>query len=162
MGDPATIKVAEQALLEFVQSGLRNVPGLANAGVTLESPSEVLSGAGARGRKLLSLFLYRAEMNTLSRLAERGGARINPQPLSLTLHFLVTPFAEQAGDAHLLLNATMEILDANPVVTIDSPSAEKTTLQITANPLSLEEITGLWIAMAAPYRLSTAYKAQLQ
>jgi len=166
MNDVTAINSAEQKLVQLLKSELSKIPGLAGSDVTPENPAVLLSGWKTAAGTVLSVFLYLVEVDTSSRHEPyrriSTGAPSSAPPLPLNLHFLVTPIASQSDDAHLLLNAAMDILHRTPVVPIDSPSEEKKTLEVTLNPLSLEEVTRLWIAMGTPYRLSVSYKATVR
>jgi hypothetical protein len=136
------------------------MPGLTVADVTLESPSVLRSG------NILSVFLYRVGIDDAVRKstpvrspseAPAGSA------MALNLHYLVTPIAEQAEDAQLLLDAAMEVLDKSPVVQVESsPPLPPRTLEIAFHPLSLDELTHLWLALVTPYRLAVSYVAKVR
>jgi hypothetical protein len=160
MGDSTIIKSVGRKLIDMLKSGLSSMPGLTVADVTLDSPSVLRSG------NILSVFLYRVDIDDANRkntsAPSPSEAPVRP-PLALNLYYLVTPIAEQAEDAHLLLNAAMEILNNTPVVQVESlPTLPQRTLEIASNPLSLDEITRLWLALVTPYRLAMSYVVKVR
>ena len=106
-------------------------------------------------------------------------------PLSLNLHYLITAYGNEtvAGAppgpplfddriAHFLLGSAMRVLHDVPVVTDrvttvrppsgsfvlhDSLRDEYEQVKLTLEPLSLEDVTKVWTALALRYRLSAAY-----
>lgn len=159
MRDCTIIKSTGKALVELLKSALSSVHGITVADVTLESPLVLRSG------NILSVFLYRVDTN--DSIIDQGqmpaGTQADALPLPLNLYYLVTPIAEHAEDAHVLLNAAMEILNNSPVVQINSlPETVTRTLEITCKPLPLDEITRLWLALRTPYRLSVSYEVRVR
>jgi hypothetical protein len=144
----------------MLKSGLSSMHGLTVADVTLDSPSVLRSG------NILSVFLYRVDIDDANHkntsASSPSETPVRP-PLALNLYYLVTPIAEQAEDAHLLLNAAMEILNNTPVVQVESlPTLPQRTLEIVSNPLSYDEITRLWLALVTPYRLAMSYVVKVR
>jgi hypothetical protein len=128
--------------------------------VTLEGPSVVRSG------NILSVFLYRVDIDDATRknvtVPSQATTPVRPA-LALDLYYLVTPIAEQAEDSYALLDAAMEVLNKSPVVQIESLlTLPQRTLEIAFNPLSLDELTRLWLALAMPYRLAVSYLAKVR
>jgi hypothetical protein len=159
MGDSAVIKFTGRQLVELLKSGLSSVPGLTVSDVTLESPLVLRSGT------ILSVFLYRVDIDDSAPKKTLSAAETQPvhSALPLNLYYLITPIAEEAEDAHLLLNAAMEILNDSPVVPVSSPPAPRArTLEILCAPLPLDEITRLWVALNTPYRLSLSYEVKVR
>ncbi len=105
-------------------------------------------------------------------------------PLSLNLHYLVTAYGnKEVGGvavppifddttAHFLLGSAMRVLHDVPVVTeglttVRPPSGsmvlheslrdEFEQVKLTLEPLTLEDVTKVWTALALRYRLSAAY-----
>ncbi len=106
-------------------------------------------------------------------------------PLSLNLHYLITAYGNEtvpatgAGPAlfddrlaHFLLGSAMRVFHDIPVVTErittvrppsggfvlhDSLRDEYEQVKLTLEPLTLEDVTKVWTALALRYRLSAAY-----
>ena len=66
MGDVTFINAIAEKLVELLQSELGKVPGLAGTDVTLQSPTVLLSSR-SNAPAVLSVFLYRTEINASSR-----------------------------------------------------------------------------------------------
>jgi hypothetical protein len=161
MGDSTIIRSVGRKLIDLLKAKLSGMHGLTVAEVTLESPSVLRSG------NILSVFLYRVDIDGANRSTPAPSPSETPAvrpTLALNLYYLVTPIAEQAEDAHLLLNAAMEILNDTPVgVQVESlPTLPQRTLEIVFNPLSLDEITRLWLALVTPYRLAMSYVVKVR
>ena len=135
----------------------------------------------------LNLFLYRVTENGYLQNQEvpgRAGNGYGHPPLSLNLHYLLTAYGNTelnggAGsalfddtNAHFLLGSAMRVLHDYPIVTdqltaVRPPSGgmllhaslrdayEKVRLSL--EPLTLEDVTKVWTALALRYRLSAAY-----
>src|SRR5215207_701923 len=137
------------------------------------------------------LFLYRATENGYLQNQEipgRGtpGAYGHP-PLSLNLHYLLTAYGTTEvrlgtatlfddSTAQFVLGSAMRVLHDVPVVadgvtTQRAPSGalvlhqslrdEYETVKISLEPLTLEDISKVWTALALRYRLSAAYKVNV-
>jgi len=134
----------------------------------------------------LNLFLYRVTENGYLQNQEIPG-RGSPSayghpPLSLNLHYLVTPYgntevASQTGlfddtDAQFLLGSAMRVLHDVPIVTEnlltvrpvsgrsilhESLRHEFERVKLTLEPLTLEDVTKVWTALGLRYRLSACY-----
>ena len=133
----------------------------------------------------LNLFLYRVTENGYLQNQEIPGLGSNGYghpPLSLNLHYLLTAYGNTQltadgslfddTNAHFLLGGAMRVLHDFPVVTdqltaVRPPSGglllhaslrdayEKVRLSL--EPLTLEDVTKVWTALALRYRLSAAY-----
>lgn len=136
------------------------------------------------GNPLLNLFLYRITESPF--LKNQEIPRQTPQtsyghpPLSLVLHYLVTPYGRLAGNggagaspdevpAHYVLGSAMRVLHDNPVLTSGSTAAGNIVLEpsldtayekvkLRLEPISLEDVSKVWTALGRPYRLSAAYE----
>jgi hypothetical protein len=93
-------------------------------------------------------------------------------PLALNLYYLLTAYGKDNEDvsAHQLLGRAMSILHDHPLLTKeeihDAMSASDLgdqidRVRITAQPISLEEISKLWTTFQTSYRISAAYQASV-
>ncbi len=133
----------------------------------------------------VNLFLYRVTENGALQNQEIPGrgasAAYGHPPLSLNLHYLVTGYgtsqlaAAQMFDesqAQLVLGSAMRVLHDVPIITdslmtVRAPSGsmvlhpslrgEFEKVKITLEPLTLEDVTKIWTALALRYRLSAGY-----
>ena len=72
---------------------------------------------------------------------------------SLALHYPVTPFTGNDRDDHVLLENIIHALLATPPI-VCSDEGDNAELSVKMDPLSLEELSKLWVALGAPLRLS--------
>jgi hypothetical protein len=134
----------------------------------------------------VNLFLYRVTENGYLQNQEIPGhgtpGGYGHPPLSLNLHYLVTAYgnvevqpAPQLFDdttAQFLLGSAMRVMHDVPIVTeslmtVRPPSGaivlhqslreEFEHVKLTLEPLTLEDVTKVWTALALRYRLSAAY-----
>jgi hypothetical protein len=154
--------------------------------VTVDAPPlyEAEQGAAPAELPQVNLFLYRVAENSFLKNQEipgRGSSAYGAPPLSLELFYLLTAYGRTAerpdiGDSKLaqyLLGSAMRVFHDFPVVTdslarhaspvIGDPildarlAGEFEQLRLCLYPLSLEDLTKVWTALAQPYRLSAAY-----
>lgn len=155
--------------------------------VTVDAPPHYEAEDGDAPAELpqVNLFLYRVTENAYLKNQElpgRGspGAYGSP-PLSLELFYILTAYGRSAegadlGDSklsHYLLGSAMRVFHDYPVVTegltrqtlpvIGDPIldarlfGEFEQLRLCLSPVSLDDLTKVWTALAQPYRLSAAY-----
>jgi hypothetical protein len=121
----------------------------------------------------VNLYLYHtlpsaAWRNTDLPLQAKSGDIALP-PLALNLHYLITAYAENNEEqiAQLLLGRAMHALHDNallmPKDISDAFAAsdlqdQVERVRITAQPLSLEEMSKLWMTFQTQYRISAAYE----
>lgn len=158
MGNFNSIKASTQRLSQLLQGELSKISGLPAFTLTLASPAEIVNPTGGN---ILSAYLYRVEVDPQLRNVPDVTGRREIHPLALDLHFLFTPFATLADDGLTLLNATMEVLQENPIIQIEDLSSAR-TLSIYFDPLTPEQMAQLWISLGTAYRLSTTYIARLR
>ena len=122
----------------------------------------------------LNLFLYQTTVNagwsnSDLPLATRPNETGRP-PLALDLHYLLTAYGKDDQDerAHRMLGMAMSLLHDHPVlgrnemaVPESGVAAQVERIRITPQPLSVDELSKLWTAFKAEYRLSAAYWASV-
>jgi hypothetical protein len=122
----------------------------------------------------LNLFLYQVLPNAAWRnmdmpTSTRPGERGNP-PLALDLHYLITAFGRENDTSqpfdHHLLGKAMSVLYDHALLGPDEiriafPGSDVENqpdrVRITFQPLSLEDISKLWMGFATQYRVSIGY-----
>jgi len=128
------------------------------------------------GKSVLNLFLFQAVTNAaFSNLPMPGThpAIDDRPPVALNLHYLLTVFGKDDTDeapveGHLLLGAALRAL-------MDQPTLKRTDIRkfspntrldnqvdlirITPKAMTTDDVSKLWTAFQAPYRLSTAIEA---
>ena len=151
--------------------------------VTIGPPRETDEGAGAEQPRV-NLFLYAISENGELKnqdLPGRGdpGSFGNP-PLSLDLHYLITPFGtttegefEDERRSHYLLGSAMRVLHDHAIIDesleddtgqpiLDlSLRGEFEKIKLYLDPVDLEDISSIWTALAEPYRMSAAYRVSV-
>lgn len=130
----------------------------------------------SEGKSVLNLFLFQAVTNAaFSNLPMPGThpAIDDRPPVALNLHYLLTVFGKDDTDeapveGHLLLGAALRAL-------LDQPSLKRTDIRkfapntdldhqvdlirLTPRAMTMDDVSKLWTAFQAPYRLSTAIEA---
>lgn len=150
-------------------------PELADLEVTLQPPDIARKGVS---KAQLNLFLYQAVTNAAWRNRDLPG-QVRPgetaaPALALDLHYLITAWGRGEFDSEALsqrvLAAAMSTLHDKPVldgadIANALPGNDLATqverVRVTPLPQSVEELSKLWTAFQANYRLSAAYAASV-
>jgi hypothetical protein len=123
----------------------------------------------------LNLFLYQTAVNAAWRNLDvpgrvRPGESPNP-PLALDLHYLLTAYGRETDDetvSHRVLGGAMSVLHDHPLLGRDEirtalPDSglgdQFERLRITPLAMPLDDMSKLWTALQAPYRVSASYQA---
>ena len=150
-------------------------------------PLDRIEPSGSSSINQLNLFMYLATPNQGWRnqdLPSRNsdGDRISNPALALDLHYLLTAHGKDEWNDEILLGCGMQILHENPTLArntirsvltpIGGPTQALLTalsnsglaeqielIKITPESMNTEEISRLWTAFGAKYRLNAAYKA---
>ena len=115
----------------------------------------------------LSIYLYRVDFNKAMRAAWSGvGSLTNKGILALDLHFLMTPWAENAEFEHRILGKAMQCLEARPIwsgplLHNSSAWAPQEGVQIAMEEISTEALMRTFDSLPTDYRLSVAYVARV-
>jgi hypothetical protein len=136
--------------------------------------------------KRLNLFLYKVTENPYLKDQEIPGqghpGAYGKPPLSLVLYYLLTAFPDQEDynkdfdlTAHELMGDAMRVFHDFPILTdtLENPPGSGIKLlhtslrnqfekvKIVLQPLDTEELTKIWMAFNAPYRLSAGYEVSV-
>ena len=158
----------------IVSESLRNLL-VHEMNITPSVPVTILAPDETGGDRRINLFLYRILENpTLKNLdwqVKRGNsALLVPPPLSLNLHYLMTPYAPndpQTGNAtaHEILGEAMRVFHEHAVVPQDMllPGLRNATeeIKIMLNPLDPDELGRVWSTFSQPFRLSVMYEVSV-
>lgn len=132
--------------------------------ISLESPFDLRDNDAVR----LSIYLYRVveDPNTKNRFPVPGnGGALRKPPLTLDLHYLVTPMVGAPREQQILLGKVMQVLYDRAILEgndlAGSLAAVNEPLRIILNSVSLEETARVWQAMEMSYRLSVCYMARV-
>jgi len=115
----------------------------------------------------LSIFLYRVDFNKTMRAAWSAvGFHDGRSHLPLDLHYLITPWGENAQDEHAILGKALEFLERNPILT--GPLLHPTgtwqpheAVQIVLEEVSTEAVMRTFDSLPTDYKLSVPYIARV-
>ena len=186
MSSPLSIASVTSVIKRVLENGLVMHGATAVVGelaVTAMPPDRITTGADERSQ--LNIYLYRITPNTAWRAISSDATQPNGAravPLSLDLHYLLTAYGERDYHAETLLGSAMELLHQTPVLTHETIAPTLASLaersgsgasvfadvinsidRITLSPefLSMEDLTKLWSALQARFRLSATYQASV-
>lgn len=134
--------------------------------VTLDSPAELKNATGSYEK--INLYLYQvvehAHTKNQPPQALDDGTLQYP-PLTLELHYLLTPYASDTLSAHKVLGHAMRIFYENAIVAaakLPEPLRLITDkLAIVLVSSKIEDLTRIWNALQTPYRLSVCYSVRV-
>ncbi len=128
--------------------------------ISLDSPFDLQDNDSVK----LSIYLYRITENasTKNQFPVQGnGAQLRKPPLTLDLHYLVTPLVGTVTDQQIILGKVMQIFYDRAILQgtdlTGSLAASGEEVRLILNPVALEETTRVWQAMEMSYRLSLVY-----
>lgn len=119
------------------------------------------------GSPALSIFLYRVDFNKVMRAAWSAvSLRDGKAHLALDLHYLITPWAGNAEDEHLILGAAMQCLETTPILSgpLLNPSIgwePGESIQLVLEEISTEAVMRTFDSLPTDYRLSVPYIARV-
>lgn len=119
------------------------------------------------GSPALSIFLYRVDFNKVMRAAwSAESGQDGRAHLGLDLHYLVTPWSENAEDEHRILGGAMQCLESMPVLSgpLLHSSGEwdaDETIQLVLEEISTEAVMRTFDSLPTDYRLSVPYIARV-
>jgi Pvc16 N-terminal domain len=187
MADTAVVMGVSRTLQRLLGDRVEPPPNVASVPVTISTPQADPDAAPVAEPTRLNLFLYRITENGNLKNQEPPG-RGHPgtpghPPLYLNLHYLLTAYGSTDDNgflnesrAHLVLGSAMRVLHDHAeltgrLVTVRAPSGEPVVdpalleqpepVRLTLEPLTLDDLTKVWTALALPYRLSAAYEARV-
>lgn len=172
------LRATSITLQDYLRVGLIADPGLGplfdpgkggKMQVSLNTPDEMETNS----LEGVSAWLYRIERDD-QRLnappARPMPDRLTPTPLPLRLHYLVTPIVAidaafpmvSPGREQEILGKAVSLLYERPVLRgaqlRDTLTGTEERISVRLEPMSLEEITRVWNALARPYQLSVSYE----
>ena len=115
----------------------------------------------------LSLFLYRVDSNKTMRSAWAAmGHRDGEAHLPLDLHFLLTPWADNAEYEYRILGRTIQCIENTPILSgplLDPMSdwAAHEAVQLCLEELSTEDVMRIFDSLPVDYKLSVPYLARI-
>jgi Pvc16 N-terminal domain len=167
MSDYTVIQAVSSTIQEMLRQNitLSTDPQIKNIPIDLRSPKDLQI---ANVSSVVSVWLYRVirDGDLLNAPPQRIAVNQHlTQPLPLTLHYLVTPISPKVGDEQALLGRVIQVLNDHAILrgsdltgVLDHSDEQ---LRVVLEPLSLEELTRVWLALSEPYKLSTSYMVQV-
>jgi hypothetical protein len=128
------------------------------------------------GTYALSILLYRVDFNKAMRTSWSAvGHGDGKGHLALDLHFLLTPWADNAEHQHMIMGRAMQAMEATPMLSgpllyapalpasyADEPTATATdTVQLILEEISTEALMRTFDSLPGDYHLSVPYVARV-
>lgn len=119
------------------------------------------------GSPALSIYVYRVDFNKTMRAAWSAVAAQDGRPrLPVDLHFLISPWADNAEHELRILGKAMEALEGTPVLSgpLLDPSAAwagNETVQLVMEEITTEAVMRTFDSLPTDYRLSVPYIARI-
>ncbi len=183
MSNSLAIEAVTSALQKLLEDGTKLLdngdqdPELTDLEVTTQPPDRARN---TKTNNQINLFLYQTAVNAALRNMDmprqvRSGESSLP-PLALNLYYLITAYGRNNEDtlSHRLLGRAMRILhDYSVLVASDLLSQteikdlfsesgldlQPERVRLTPMPMSLDEMSKLWMIFQTQYRISAAYQA---
>ena len=125
------------------------------------------TAATSIGSPALSIFLYRVDFNKTMRAAWSAVGSLDGQAhLAVDLHFLLTPWADNAEFEQRILGRALQCIETTPVLSgpLLHPSgdwAPNESIQLVMEEISTEAVMRTFDSLPTDYRLSVLYVARL-
>lgn len=158
MDQAGFISHVDMAIADLIWGCIRD----GSAATTLLSSQEQISFSSpktstTKGNKKLTIFLYNITEETVAKNISppEDGPRKITSTRSFALHYLVTPFTGNEKDDHMLLEKIIEMFLSQPLIGIAN-AQNNITVAAKIDSLSLDDLSRLWMALDAPFRLSVS------
>jgi len=160
MSDYSVIRDIGMTMRHLLENNL--TPLVAPENIVLESPAEIQNDSLHK----LSLFLFKVEENPYLKNQETQNPdhkKIKRPPLSLDLFYLVTPFANDRSQEHLILGRVMQVFHDYAIlkehILKEGLEGSSEEFHVTLYSLPFEELFQLWQSFSEKsFRLSLCYK----
>ena len=122
---------------------------------------------GLVARPALTIFLYRVDFNKTMRAAWSAvGLHDGRSHLALDLHFLLTAWADNAENEHLILGRALQAIEdtpilAGPLLMQATDWAANESLQLVLEDVDTEALMRIFDSLPVEYRLSVPYVARV-
>ena len=172
MSSALAIAATTETLRSLLEERVKSLTGNNDLHVTAKPPDVAGKDNPDDVKPQLNLFLYQTAFNgawrNLDMPRQVRPGEVGRPPLALNLHYLVTAYGLENGTdqlSHKVLGAAMSFLHDHPVLTRDEIVPTDTglrdqfeLLKITPLPMSLEDLSKLWMIFQTEYRISAAYE----
>jgi hypothetical protein len=158
MADFAGIEAVTSTLRQILLQRTQEPPSVTAAPPDVEVPDVV--------PPLVNLFLHRVSHNVALQNQTQPTGTLGQPPLALNLHYLLTARGSNPNDdrgAHRVLGDAMLTMNEHALIPKDDPLldpgmvGEVELLKVTVEPLDVEDLSKIWTATTAPYRLAVGY-----
>ena len=174
MSNAFAVTAVTATLRNLLIAGLANE--LAGGKVTTKPLDKARDANGAVNQ--VNLFLYNVSFDAAWLNMNMPG-QIKPNetgfpPLPLVLHYLITAYGEnddaQDPISHTLLGTAMRVLHDHPLLGADEVKSalvgndldkQIERVRITPQPMSMDEMSKLWMTFQSSYRISAAYQVSV-
>ena len=118
-------------------------------------------------RPALTIFLYRVDFNKTMRAAWSAvGLNDGRSHLALDLHFLLTAWADNAENEHLILGRALQLIEDTPILSGPllmqaTDWAANESLQLVLEDIDTEALMRIFDSLPVEYRLSVPYVARV-
>lgn len=118
-------------------------------------------------RPALTLFLYRVDFNKAMRAAWSGVSMYDGRAhLALDLHFLLTAWANNAENEHLVLGRALQAIEETPILSgpllmLAADWAANESVQLVLEDIDTESMMRIFDSLPVDYRLSVPYVARV-
>jgi hypothetical protein len=173
VASPRIIRHVTAALLKILEDALT---GILAPGEIQAAPPETIPALSS-GQQMLVLYLYRVvespelknqgpSYETVSHPSGAPGVRVRQDPLCLNLHYLLIPFSGEGSflETYEMLGFAMKAFHDHGIFSpgqLGVPGLvdpEQTLdFRLTQEPLTTDQLSNIWEAVHAPYRLSVSY-----
>jgi hypothetical protein len=123
-------------------------------------------GRATQPTPLVSLFLYRVEVNRTMRAAWSSVATQDGRPrLPVELHFLLTAWADSPQQEYLLMGRVLQCLEEAPILTGPRLATDAwspgDSVQLVVEDMSTDTVMRIFDSLQANYKLSIPYLARI-
>jgi hypothetical protein len=165
MAGPSVVRDMGETLMALLQGILSGIVTPSNVQVATPDSFHNLEPTP---QPTCTIFLYRVGVNSVMRNGPRvplgGGATSRPL-LPVELSYLITPWAKDPRDEHLMLGTIMQgLYDRAELGVADLTGtswAVDDTVQLVLETLTLQDHFCIWDTVDMPYRLSLTYMARI-
>jgi hypothetical protein len=171
-----SISAAGRSIQRLLELRFRDdEPVIGSAGVPVPTSVAILrtedletdNFASLLSRPALTLFLYRVDFNKTMRAAWSGVSLNDGRShLPLDLHYLLTAWADNAENEHLILGRALQAIEdtpilAGPLLMQASDWAPQESLQLVLEDVATDALMRIFDSLPVDYRLSVPYVARV-
>ena len=165
MAGPNVIRDMSETLAKLLEAALSGIVSTGNVKVATPDSFHDLEPTP---HPTCTIFLYRVGVNSVMRNGPRvtlnNGATTRPL-LPMDLSYLITPWAKDPKDEHLMLGLILQALydhaELGPADLSGASWSPDDSVQLVLETLTIEEHFCIWDTVDMPYRLSLTYMARI-